>query len=156
MEHALRIQADETPAQGRAEQPKANSVSEGIEKVLRFAMPTKPVETEHTAATTRSAPFVTAREFAAAIDGVHEAAQAMKAAEERSREAETRTQTVAQRAAEELKNAEARIQTLEARVRAAENRASDAEARAQEADAWLRQILATIAEELPGRRPAAG
>jgi transposase InsO family protein len=129
--------------------PEGDSVSEGIEKVLRFAMPARPAELE----APKTPGPVTAREFATAIDFVHEAAQAIRSAEERTREAEARTQTIAQRAAEELKNAELRIQALEARVRAAETRAQEAEGRAKEADAWLRQIFTTIAEELPGRRP---
>lgn len=124
----------------------SEQVSEGIEKVLRFAMPPKGGE--------RAAAPMTAREFAAAIDLVREGAEAIKAADARTRDAETRTQTVAQRAAEELKAAEARIAAADARTRAAEARAQDAEARAQEADGWLRQIFSTISEELPVRRQA--
>ena len=136
------------------ERPKAETVSDGIEKVLRFATPApKAVEPEPAHAPKAAGP-VTAREFATAIDFVHEAAQAIKAAEERTREAESRTHSLAQRAAEELKNAELRIQALEARVRAAEGRAQEAETRAKEADAWLRQIFTTISEELPVRRTA--
>lgn len=153
MEQALRIQPDEMVS-AAPERAKSEPVSEGIEKVLRFAAPPARAEAEATAAQVKSAGPVTAREFATAIDFVHEAAQAIRAAEERTREAEGRTQNLAQRAAEELKNAELRIQALEARVRAAEGRAQEAEARAKEADAWLRQIFATIAEELPVRRTA--
>lgn len=155
MEQALRIQpSDEFPAQQDhppIPRPEAE-VSEGIEKVLRFAMPPKQGEAE---SLVKAGGPVTAREFATAIDFVHEAAQAIKAAEDRTRDAEARTQNLAQRAAEELKNAELRIQSLEARARAAENRAQEAETRAKEADAWLRQIFNTIAEELPIRRPGA-
>ena len=154
MEQALRIQPEETPAPvpDRARQ---DSVSEGIEKVLRFAAPAaRPPEQEAPVQTAKPAGPVTAREFATAIDFVHEAAQAIRAAEERTREAEGRTQALAQRAAEELKNSELRIQALEARVRAAEGRAQEAELRAKEADAWLRQIFTTIAEELPVRKTA--
>lgn len=153
MEQALRIQPDEEPqivpemSKSRSE---PDATSDGIEKVLRFAMPQKTAEASASAATVGP---VTAREFAAAIDVVHEAAQSIRAAEERTREAEARTQNLAQRAAEELKNAELRIQALEARARAAEARAQEAEGRAKEADAWLRQIFATLAEELPVRRP---
>ena len=153
MEQALRLQPEDM-ASLPAERPKSEAVSEGIEKVLRFAAPApRPVESEP-APTPKAAGPVTAREFATAIDFVHEAAQAIKAAEERTREAESRTQSLAQRAAEELKNAELRIQALEARVRAAEGRAQEAETRAKEADAWLRQIFTTISEELPVRRTA--
>ncbi|NNM72532.1 hypothetical protein [Enterovirga aerilata] len=154
MEQALRIQPEDMgPA--APERAKPESVSEGIEKVLRFAAPAaKAHEPEPAPAPAKPAGPVTAREFATAIDFVHEAAQAIRAAEERTREAEARTHGIAQRAAEELKNAELRIQALEARVRAAEGRAQEAEARAKEADAWLRQIFTTIAEELPVRRTA--
>jgi hypothetical protein len=153
MEQALRLQPEDM-APLPTERPKAETVSEGIEKVLRFAAPApKAMESEHAPAPKAAGP-VTAREFATAIDFVHEAAQAIKAAEERTREAESRTQGLAQRAAEELKNAELRIQALEARVRAAEGRAQEAETRAKEADAWLRQIFTTISEELPVRRTA--
>jgi hypothetical protein len=153
MEQALRLQPEDM-APMPPERPKVESVSEGIEKVLRFAAPApKALESEPAPAHKAAGP-VTAREFATAIDFVHEAAQAIKAAEERTREAESRTQGLAQRAAEELKNAELRIQALEARVRAAEGRAQEAETRAKEADAWLRQIFTTISEELPVRRTA--
>lgn len=155
MEQALRIQPEDE-AEARVEPPRSASeaMSEGIEKVLRFAIPSKPADGEPAkgAGAGPAAGPVTAREFAAAIDGVHEARQAMKAAEERTREAEARTHAVAQRAAEELRAAESRIQALEARIRAAESRAEDAETRAKEADAWLRQIFATIAQELPVRK----
>ncbi len=149
MEQALRTRSDEISEYGPERAvPPARPETDGIDKVLRFTMPARTGEAERPAAP------VTAREFAAAIDVVHEAAQAIKDAEERSREAESRTQIVAQRAAEELKHAEMRIQALESRVRAAESRAQEAEARAKEADAWLRQIFSTIADELPTRRPA--
>ena len=149
MEQALRTRSDETLEYGPEwATPPARPDSDGLDKVLRFAMPSKLPEAE------RPATPVTAREFATAIDGVRDAAQAIKDAEERSREAESRTQSVAQRAAEELKHAEMRIQALESRVRAAEIRAQEAETRAKEADAWLRQIFSTIADELPARRPA--
>lgn len=156
MEQALRIPAEDiAPPSFDVPAAQPESISEGIEKVLRFAVPAaKPAEPEAMPVQPKATGPVTAREFATAIDFVHEAAQAIKAAEERTREAEGRTQNLAQRAAEELKNAELRIQALEARVRAAENRAHDAEARAKEADAWLRQIFTTIAEELPVRRAA--
>ena len=154
MEQARRIfpEHDTSPA---AERPAGwtdtEQTSEGIEKVLRFAMPQKADGDQ--AGNPRPMTPVTARDLASAIDFIHEAAAAMRAADERTREAENRTQALAQRAAEELKNAEMRIQALEARLRAAEARAQDSDLRANEADAWLRQIFTTIADELPARRP---
>ena len=154
MEQALRLTPEEMAAPIPTERPRVDATSEGIEKVLRFAAPAPRAIDLEPAPIPKAAGPVTAREFATAIDFVHEAAQAIKAAEERTREAEARTQNLAQRAAEELKNAELRIQALESRVRAAEGRAQEAETRAKEADAWLRQIFTTISEELPVRRTA--
>ena len=80
MEQALRIQPHEdVPAEHEAPapRPEAEGVSEGIEKVLRFAMPPRQGEAE---APAKAAGPVTARDFATAIDFVHEAAQAIRAA----------------------------------------------------------------------------
>lgn len=154
MEPARRLRSDdEHEFLPDAPKPRAESeqVSEGIEKVLRFAMPPKSADP---GAASRPAGPMTAREFAAAIDLVREAAEAMKVSENRTREAEARNQALAQRASEELKAAEARIAAADARTRAAEARAQESEARAQESDSWLRQIFATISDELPVRRPA--
>ena len=123
----------------------------GIEKVLRFAMPPK---SEAAPAASRPNSPMTARDFAAAMDIVRDAADAVRAAESRAREADIRTHTVAQRAAEELKSVEARILAADARIRAAEARAQEAEARAEEAEGWVRQIFTTISDELPVRRSA--
>ena len=157
MEQARRIYAeDETfaPTDRAPVRAEVEGSAESIEKVLRFATPTKPAEHDAPIPQRTQGP-VTARELAAAMDFVHEGATAIKAADDRARDAEARTQAIAQRATEELKNAELRIQALEGRLRAAEARAHDAETRAKEADGWLRQIFATIAEELPTpRRPA--
>jgi hypothetical protein len=152
MEPARRLRPeDEAPAPEIKVTAEPETASEGIEKVLRFAMPLKGAET---GVSGRPNTPMTARDFAAALDIVREAADAVKAADARAREAETRTHTVAQRAAEELKAAEARILAADARVRAAEARAQEAESRAAEADGWVRQIFTTISDELPVRRPA--
>lgn len=120
--------------------------ADGIEKVLRFTLPEK--RDEPSVRTTS----LTARDFAEAVDIVHGAAEAIRAAESRSRDAEARTQLLVQRATEELKNAETRIQAAEARAQSAEARAAEAEARTKEAESWLRQIFSTITEELPVQR----
>jgi hypothetical protein len=152
MEQARRVRHEDEfePQPERAKAREAEAASpEGLEKVLRFALPGK----QDGESAGRTGP-VTAREFAAAVDIVHEAAEAMRAAEGRSRDADARTQALAQRATEELKNSELRVQAAEGRARAAEARAQEAEQRAKDAEAWLRQIFSTIAEELPVKRPA--
>ena len=98
-------------------------------------------------------------DISAALEAVHQAATSIRASDERIRESETRMHALLQRAAEDLRTAEARAEAAEARAFAAEERAQAAEmraredrSRAEEAENWLRQIFATISEELPGRR----
>lgn len=119
---------------------------DGLEKVLRFSLPGREGDAGRDRASTLSA-----RDISQAMDLVHEAAQSIRAAEERARDGEARTQALLQRATEELKAAEARVQASEAKARAAETRAQESEARASESEGWLRQIFATISEELPRR-----
>lgn len=139
-EQARQTQVDEkvdlASGSPRAYAKDMDSGSDGVDKVLRFALPEK-----REGPSTRTS-SLTASDFAAAVDIVHGAAEAIRVAESRSREAEARTQLLVQRATEELKNAEARVQAAEARAQAAEMRA-------QEAEGWLRQIFSTITEELP-------
>jgi FtsZ-binding cell division protein ZapB len=97
-------------------------------------------------------PALSARDISSALELVHEAAAVIRAADDRVRDSEARTHTLLQRAADELKAAQARAEAAEARAQAAEARAKEAQARAEEAENWLRQIFATISEELPGRR----
>ena len=160
MEQALRARqdpaADYRPEPAR---PASDTLTDGFDKVLRFASAGRPQEVGPAAAPPTpyangmagAALPVTAREIAAAIENVREVRQALTLANERTREAEARTQTLAHRAAEELRAAEGRIQALEARLRAAEVRCEESDKRANEADAWLRQIFSTIAQELPAR-----
>lgn len=133
----------------RLEPPR--SLSE-LEKIFRLPPPPREDDPPTSRERTERHPGFTARDISHAIDLVHEAAQSIRAAEERARDGESRTQALLQRAAEELKSADARAQLAEARARAAEARAQDAENRAKEAENWLHQIFATISEELPGRR----
>lgn len=136
-------QLDPASGSSRARARDTDAGSDGIDKVLRFALPEKR---EEPAIRTAS---LTARDFATAVDIVHGAAEAIRAAESRSRDAEARTHLLVQRATEELKNAETRVQAAEVRAQAAEARAQEAEARTKEAEGWLRQIFSTITEELP-------
>ena len=112
----------------------------GLDNVLRLALGRKDPASD----LTRGNP--TKRDFSAALDLVHQAAQAMQATEERAR-------AIAQRATEELRAAEARIQSAEARIRALEARAKEAEARAKEYEEWLVRIHDTIVQEFSSRNP---
>lgn len=126
--------------------PRINDIEAGVDgtdRVVRFTLP----ETRENAGMQTTS--LTARDFAAAVDIVHGAAEAIRAAEARSREAEVRSELLVQRATEELTNAETRVQAAEGRAQAAEIRAQEAEARTKEAESWLRQIFSTITEELP-------
>lgn len=91
-------------------------------------------------------------DIAAALELVQKAAGSIRDAEARVRDSEMRTQALLQRAAGELKSAEARADAAEALATASEARAREAQARAEEAENWLRQIFATISQELPARQ----
>ncbi|HMO31315.1 hypothetical protein [Enterovirga sp.] len=99
----------------------------------------------------RMATTVTEQDISSALDLVRQAAASIRDADERVRDSQSRTQALLQRAVEELKSAEARAERAEALTRAAETRAREAQARAEEAENWLRQVFATISEELPAR-----
>lgn len=118
------------------------------DRIFRLPIPGGQPET----ASTDRVPSPGPRELSEAIGLVHEAAQSIRAAEERARDNEARMEALLQRATGELKSAEARKHAAEARARAAETRADEAEIRSREIEDWLRQIFATIAEELPVRR----
>ena len=139
---------DDEPARARVRSDVLPGI-EGLEKVLRFSMPGRQSEPE--VARDKLSGF-SARDIAVAMDLVHQAAQSIRLAEDRAREGEARTQALLHRATEELRNAEARLLAAETRARAAEIRAEDSDTRAREAENWLRQIFATISEELPGSR----
>lgn len=142
---------DASVARGRERVDPPRSLSE-LEKIFRLPSPARDGETPNPRERAEHNPGFTARDISHAIDLVHEAANNIRAADERAREGEARTQALLQRAAEELKNADARAHAAEARARAAEARAQEAESRAKEAENWLHQIFATISEELPTRR----
>ena len=149
MEQALKLRSDDAEADFLGRLSEEPDRSDGLEKVLRFALPgrtpdPKPVRERHGS--------FTPREMTRLMDLVHEAAKAIRTAEDRSRDYDARTKALAERATEEIKNAEARAEEAEMRARAAEGRAAEAEKRAQEADNWLRQIFMTVSEEFPIRR----
>ena len=152
MEQARKFRTDADPEdpfarlRSRAE---ASPAVESLDKVLRFSPGTRDAGQD---AARERAGALSARDITQAIDLVHEAAQSIKAAEDRVREGDARTQALLERATEELKNAEARVQAAEARARTAEGRAQDADTRLREAEGWLRQVFSAISEELPQRR----
>lgn len=91
-------------------------------------------------------------DITAALELVQKAAASIRDADARVRDSEARTQALLQRAAGELKSAEARAEAAEALAAAAESRARESQARAEESENWLRQIFATISQELPARQ----
>jgi hypothetical protein len=115
----------------------------GLKKVLPVALaprdPAPELDRDNTAPTPR--------DWSAALDLVRQAAEMIRAAEQRAEEREALTREVVQRATQQLEAAEARIQAAEARARAAEARARAAEASAKEADEWLGRIHHVIVEE---------
>lgn len=155
MEQARKVSREDAPeAQhgvARLRRDEQENGLAGLDKVLRFAL--TPREQAGEAAREREIPG--RRDWSAALDLVHDAAEAIRVTEERAQAMETRAQTLAERATEELQAAVVRIQAAEARAKAAEARAQDAEARAKDAEAWLVRLHDVIVEELPSRRPGA-
>jgi hypothetical protein len=157
MDHARKLARDEAAgAQGAAARPRRDeqdTALTGLDKVRRFAMtpPPRDAAPEPPCERERDAPG--RRDWSAALDLVHNAAEAIRVTEERAEAMESRAQTLAERATEELQAAALRIQAAEARAKAAEARAQEAEARAKDAEAWLARLHDVIIEELPTRRP---
>jgi hypothetical protein len=121
----------------------------GLNKVLPFALSPRDQAPEIDPDNTAPTP----RDWSAALDLVRQAAEIIRAADQRAEEREALTREVVQRATQQLEAAEARIQAAEARARAAEARAQAAEVRAREADEWLGRIHQVIVEEfLQGSR----
>ena len=146
---------------------------DGLEKVLRFTLrPSDPVELP---ARQQPSSGLTPRDISQALDLVHEAATAIRAAEERARDSEAQTKALLQDVMQELREAEARAEAAEAtlkrtecrmqeadrrartaegrlqeaedQLRQAESRVQEAEARSRDAEDWLRQIFAKLDEQ---------
>lgn len=154
MSSVLRVLSDIDAAQSEQSGPVLHP--EEFAKILRLRPQIDPAPTSSRQQPATSP--VTEHEITSALDLVREAASRIRDADERVRASEARTQALLTRAAEELKSADARAKTAEALATAAEARAKDAETRireaetrAEEAENWLRQIFATISEELPAR-----
>lgn len=123
---SLRLREDDRPDEDDPEE----------EKVLSFA----PTPRERALEPARDRSGVGKRDWAAAIDLVREASEAIRLSEERATELEARTQDLLQRFREELKSAQARIATSERRADEAEARARDAESRMRDAEEWLERF----------------
>jgi hypothetical protein len=82
---------------------------------------------------------LTEYDFAAAVDLVGQAAQAMRDTQERTEEMEARSKSLLDRVTEQLNAAEARVKSAETRARIAEAREKEAEQRIKEAEARERE-----------------
>jgi len=109
---------------------------EGLDNVLRLAFP--PEEPAADAAGGARGP--SERDWVKTLYLVDQAADALRAAEERIRELEARNEELVQRAADELKAAQAMVHAAETRAMRAETRAKEAEERARVDRDWLMRI----------------
>lgn len=92
------------------------------------------------------------REWAAALDAIHQAAEQLRATDDHARDVEARGVTLVERALKELKIAEGRIEAAEAATRAAEARCREAELRAKEAEEWVSRLHDEILSNLISAR----
>lgn len=108
---------------------------EGLDNVLRLAFP--PDEPgEH--GPDRKGP--TERDWVKTLYLVDQAADALRAAEERIRDLEARNEELVQRATDELKAAQSMVKAAEARANRADERAKAAEDQARVDRDWLMRI----------------
>ncbi len=119
---------------------------EGLDNVLRLAFP--PEETAD--GVDRKGP--TERDWVKTLYLVDQAADALRAAEERIRDLEARNEELVQRATDELKAAQSMVHAAETRAMRAETRAKEAEERARVDRDWLMRIH-DAREQLHGVRP---
>ena len=122
---------------------------EGLDNVLRLAFP--PEESGDPA--DRKGP--TERDWVKTLYLVDQAADALRAAEERIRDLEARNEELVQRATDELKAAQSMVQAAETRAMRAETRAKEAEERARVDRDWLMRIHEAM-EHLHAVRPRSG
>jgi hypothetical protein len=108
---------------------------EGLDNVLRLAFP--PEEAGEPAADRRGP---SERDWVKTLYLVDQAADALRAAEERIRELEARNEELVQRATDELKAAQSMVHAAEMRATRAETRAKEAEDRARVDRDWLLRI----------------
>jgi hypothetical protein len=107
---------------------------EGLDNVLRLAFPPE----EGPEGADRKGP--TERDWVKTLYLVDQAADALRAAEERIRDLEGRNEELVHRATDELKAAQSMVQAAESRAMRAETRAKEAEERARVDRDWLMRI----------------
>jgi len=122
---------------------------EGLDNVLRLAFPPE----EGPEAADRKGP--SERDWVKTLYLVDQAADALRAAEERIKDLEARNEELVQRATDELKAAQAMVQQAESRAMRAETRAKEAEERAKVDRDWLMRIHDAM-EHLHSFRPRTG
>ena len=108
---------------------------EGLDNVLRLAFP--PEESAEQGPD-RKGP--SERDWVKTLYLVDQAADALRAAEERIRDLEGRNEELVHRATDELKAAQSMVQAAEMRAMRAETRAKEAEERAKVDRDWLMRI----------------
>lgn len=108
---------------------------EGLDNVLRLAFP--PDETAEPGVD-RKGP--SERDWVKTLYLVDQAADALRAAEERIRDLEARNEELVHRATDELKAAQTMVHAAETRAMRAETRAKEAEERARVDRDWLMRI----------------
>ena len=109
---------------------------EGLDNVLRLAFPAEEAA-DHPVADRRGP---SERDWVKTLYLVDQAADALRAAEERIRDLEARNEELVQRATDELKAAQSMVHAAEARASRAEARAQEAEDRARVDRDWLMRI----------------
>ena len=136
-----------------------------LDRLLRVAMAPEERGPERVPEMHRSPggrPGLTEYDFAAAVDLVGQAAQAMRDTQDRAEEMEARSQALLDRVTEQLNAAEARVKSAETRARIAEVREKEAEqrtkesearekeadARARKAEEWLTRIHDSVVDML--------
>jgi DNA repair exonuclease SbcCD ATPase subunit len=122
---------------------------EGLDNVLRLAFP--PEESGESG--DRKGP--SERDWVKTLYLVDQAADALRAAEERIKDLEARNEELVQRATDELKAAQSMVQAAESRAMRAETRAKEAEERARVDRDWLMRIHDAM-EHLHTFRPRPG
>ena len=123
---------------------------EGLDNVLRLAFPPEEGGAE---SGDRKGP--TERDWVKTLYLVDQAADALRAAEERIKDLEARNEELVQRATDELKAAQSMVQAAESRAMRAETRAKEAEERARVDRDWLMRIHDAM-EHLHSFRPRSG
>jgi hypothetical protein len=139
MEQARRAQRRDGGDEVRRTRPRLDNQKtglEGLDNVLRLAFPQE--DGTDPGVDPRKGP--TERDWVKTLYLVDQAADALRAAEERIRDLEGRNEELVQRATDELKAAQTMVHAAETRAARAETRAKEAEERARVDRDWLMRI----------------